>query len=378
MAKNKEKKELQQTYGEFKVTGKVVRIDSDKAYKQEVMQKGKNEGRPYRTLAFTVKTNEENEVRVEMFAYEPKEVYLWNSTKNKEAKERGEKYSGLRVPYEDWKENREEYEEQGYAVLESRLAVDYDEDGKLISKSQPAYLTAKELYNSLENGDDVTVKGRLGHSKYTNQAGTEVKQTRYNIQQVYRNSKAIDFESDDFEEISYFEDEVVFISIDSDPDKKSRAILTGRTIDYSGNFVDNQYILNLEEEGMKPLANNIRKRFKFGDKVRLFGDIINKAEVGEDEPLSEEDEFLLALGGKPRPKHSQRFTFKNYIQELEVGGVLKYEEGFYSEEDFMDIEKVKDETDKDLEDFGGKKKPKKDNDDPFASDDDDFGDDLPF
>ena len=378
MAKNKEKKELQQTYGEFKVTGKVVRIDSDKAYKQEVMQKGKNEGRPYRTLAFTVKTNEENEVRVEMFAYEPKEVYLWNSTKNKEAKERGEKYSGLRVSYEDWKENREEYEEQGYVVLESRLAVDYDEDGKLISKSQPAYLTAKELYNSLENGDDVTVKGRLGHSKYTNQAGTEVKQTRYNIQQVYRNSKAIDFESDDFEEISYFEDEVVFISIDSDPDKKSRAILTGRTIDYSGNFVDNQYILNLEEEGMKPLANNIRKRFKFGDKVRLFGDIINKAEVGEDEPLSEEDEFLLALGGKPRPKHSQRFTFKNYIQELEVGGVLKYEEGFYSEEDFMDTEKVKDETDKDLEDFGGKKKPKKDDDDPFASDDDDFGDELPF
>jgi len=90
--------ELRETKGVFKLIGKVTRIDRDGAYREGVLEKGKNEGKPYRSLRFGVQTSPVNEVIINAFDSRPDEVLLWNSEKKK----KDEKYKGDRVPFVEW------------------------------------------------------------------------------------------------------------------------------------------------------------------------------------------------------------------------------------------------------------------------------------
>ena len=93
MAKKVEKKDLVQTKNSFKFIGKVTRIEKDGAFKEETATKGKNEGKTYRSLRFGVKTSETNDMTVQMYDFEPTEIFLWNSDKKK----KDANYKGDRV-----------------------------------------------------------------------------------------------------------------------------------------------------------------------------------------------------------------------------------------------------------------------------------------
>lgn len=374
------KKQLEQTLGKFKVIGKVTRIDKDGAFKEEVLNKpdNKNHGKVYRSLRFGVKTSPTNEVFVQGFAFEPEEVFLWNSKKREE----NPNYKGERIPFETWKEQQDELREQGYAILQSRIGLDYDEGGKLRTRGLPLFVALKEIYEGLDNGDDVVVEGSIRYSRYKNRDGQEVEQKTLSIEKVYKLSKEIDFESSEFEEISYFEQEMVFVDADLDK-KEKKAYVTGRIIDYNENFNDYQFVVNFtDEEGnidpaMLKLAEAMSKKMKFGDLINVFGDITNRAVVEEVESVDDDDDLITKLGGKQKPKHAQGYTITNYISEMSIYGVDKWEEGKYNEEDFVKDSLIVDDG---LSEFGGKKKPKGKN--PFDLDDGDSldigDDDLPF
>lgn len=380
--KEKELKELQQTRGTFKLSGKVKRIDNDKAYKQGEGKYGKNEGVPSRSLNFVVQTSENNEVKVGAFSYEPKEVFLWNTDLAKKAKEDGKKYKGLRVPYDEWLETREELAEEGFTVLQSRVGLDYDEDGKLITESLPLYLTLDKLYKNLENGDDIHVEGDIRHSTFETQDGKTIHQTQYSLTRVFRSAKPIDFDAEDFEERAYFEDEIVYVGADKHPSTREKLVITGRTIDYHQNFLDNEYIIDAtEDKSMGTFGNNIKKRFKFGDKVTVYGKIVNRVEIEEVEET--EDSFLASLGGKSKPSHAQKWGVRNYVQEMSIEGVDDYTSQYYTEEDFASGGFIDDETEEkeDLNSqLGGKKRKTEVDDDPFADNNkiEIEEDDLPF
>lgn len=375
----KEKTELRETKNAFKVIGKVSRIDKDGAFKEEnvpVGQGRKREGEMCRSLRFGVKTSDTNEITVSMFDYEPQEVFLWNSKKRKE----NPNYKGDRVAFDEWLEREEELREEGYAVLQTRIGLEYGEDGKLQSKGVPSFVASKEIYDNINNGDAVVIEGSIRYSTYTNQQGKEVEQKTYTIKKLFK-LKDIDFESEKFEEVSYFEQEFVFI--DSVVDKKEKkAYITGRTIDYYKNWHDTQFVVNFSDgadgidKDMETLAMAFDKKVKPYDLVKVFGDTLNRVIIEEkedDTEENEEDKMLASLGGRSKPTHAQSYIARSYVVEMSILGVDAWDKKAYKEEDFEKEQLVQNE----VSSLGGKQK----STNPFSADiddEDEDSDDLPF
>jgi|GEM_PF-1774083 len=379
--------ELQQTKNSFRFKGKVTRIDKDGAFKEDV---SKNQGKLYRSLRFGVKTSPNNEMMVSMFDFKPDEVFLWNSEKAKKAKEENKSYKGERIPFAEWVEKEDELRESGYAVLQSRIGLEYDENGKLNSKGVPSYVASKEIYDQLSNNDSVVVEGKIRYSTYENQQGKTVERKDFQIEKVHR-LKDIDFESEKFEEVTYFEQDMVYVDAELDKEQ-NKVYITGRTIDYNKDWHDSQFVIDFSngqdgiDEGMKKLGDSFLKRIKFGDFVTVFGNALNQVVVEESEDEEENpDELLKSLGGRSKPAHAQKYTIRNYIQEMRIEGIDAWERKMYKEEDFVDNGVLQKEGDLQNE-LGGKSK--KESSNPFDADDDPFAndgkpidisdDDLPF
>jgi len=371
---------LTQTKNSFKVIGKVTRIDKDGAFKEEVMQTqgSKREGETYRSLRFGVKTSETNEITVSMFDYEPTEVFMWNSEKKKADKD----YKGDRIPFGTWEEQQDELREQGYAVLQTRVGLTYGEDGKVQSKGLPSFVASQEIYNNLHNGDSVVVEGEIRYSKYKNRNDEMVEQKNYTIKKVFKLKDAVDFQAEDFEEVTYFEQEMVYVDIDIDK-KEGKAYVTGRTIDFMENFHDTQMIVKFKDDegnndaGMVKLASTLKDKVKFGDVITVYGDTLNRVIIEEvDDDESDKDDLFADFGGKSKPKHAQKFTSRTYVTEMQIHGVDGWEKGVYTEDDFVKNDLIDDN--KGMDEFGGKTKKKGAN--PFDTDGqiEISDDDLPF
>lgn len=372
--------ELQQNKNSFKVRGKVSRIDKDGAFKEEQSTKGKKEGETYRSLRFGVKTSDNNEIFVSMFDFEPEKVFLWNSDMAKKAKEKKKEYKGKKIDFAEWLENQDELREEGYAVLQTRIGLTYDSKGKIISKGLPSFVASEEIYNNLDNGESVVIEGSIRYSTYKNREDKEVEQKTYTIEKLYK-IKDIDFEAENFEEISYFEQEMVFVA--SDVDKKlGKVFITGRVIDYFKNYHDTQMVINYkdsngeDDKDMVKLAGAFAKTVKFGDVLKVFGETLNKVVVSEvkQEDDGDEEDALALLGGKPKPQHANGYTINTYITEFQIHGVESWDKKVYKEEDFVKNELIVEEE----EDLGGKTNKKKGSN-PFLEDsDEEPEDDLPF
>lgn len=363
--------ELQQTKSKFKLIGKVTRIDKDGAFKEGVAEKGKRQGDLFRSLRFGVKTSPTNEIFVSMYDYEPEEVFVWNSTK----KEKNPDYKGDRFPFETWESQKSELREQGYSCLSTRIGVSYGEDGKLISNGETGFTASEMIYNNIDNGDSVLIEGEIRHSEYENRQGETVPQTTYTIKKLYK-IKDVDFESEKFEEVTYFEEQIVFVGEDVDK-KEGKMYLTGRTIDYNKNYQDVQFVVNFKDEegnldnNMVKFVDAIKKRIKFGDVINVFGDVLNRAVVKEVETDDKEEENIFAeFGGRAKPKHAEGYKAVTYVSELSINGLDAHDAGVYTEEDFVDNSVVDNNV---SDSFGGKGK------NPFAGDSEEISeDDLPF
>lgn len=382
------KEDLKQTKNSFKVIGRVSRIDKDGAYDEGTAEKGKREGDTFRKLRFGVKTSETNEITAQMYDYEPTEIFMWNSAK----REKDPNYKGDRIPYEEWEEKQDSLREEGYAVLQTRIGLTYDKDGKIESQGLPSFVASKEIYDNLNNGDSVVVEGEIRYSSWTNDQDKVIEQKTFTIKKVFK-IKDVDFYDEKFEEVTYFEQELVYI--DAEDDKKEKKVyVTGRTIDYLGNYHDTQFVVDYSDgdggndEGMHKLAEAFVKKFKFGDLLNVFGDALNRVvfEEVEDDSNTEEEELLASLGGKSKPKHAERYAARTYISEMQIHGVEAWDKKVYKESDFEKDELLEESNKKnnkknDLSDeLGGKGKK---NSNPFDLDSDDGAieineDDLPF
>lgn len=365
--------ELMQTKNSFKMIGKVTRIDKDGAYKEETMQKGKMEGEQYRSLRFGVKTSHTNEMTVSMFDFEPRDVYLWDNENKKSVK----------VPYGQWEVNQETYREQGLAILSTRIGIEKGEDGKLLTKGLPSFVASQEIYENISNGDTVVIEGTIRYSTYKNNQDKEIEQKTYTITKLFK-IKDIDFEDDKFEEVTYFEQQMVFVGADIDK-KEGKVYVTGRHINYNKTFHDTQMIVNFKnedgtnDEGMVKLAEAFVKKFSFGDVINVFGDTVNRVIVTEVESDdSEEDNLLASLGGKSKPKHAQGFTSKSYVTEMSIQGVDAWDKRVYSEDDFIVDNLIEDKKNPLFDELGGKSKKSNPFDTGEEKTIDINDDDLPF
>ncbi|MGV4321163.1 hypothetical protein [Bacillus mojavensis] len=388
-----ERKELQQTASYFKFIGKATRLDKDFTYREDLAEKGKNKGKTFRSLNFGVKTSDTNEMSVQMFSFEPEKVFLWNSEMAKEAKEKNKEYKGTRVDFDEWYENQEKFREDGYAVLQSRIGLERDEKGNAITRGLPTFVASKELYEGLDNGDSVFVEGNISYSIYEKNGKSELR-TNYNIEKLYITKKPVDFEDEKFKEVTYFEQQFVFVSAEL-VKKEKKAYITGRTISYTKDFTDVQFVIDYKNPDYDPedeespetikalekLAKNLTKKVKFGDLLKVWGTALNRVDVIEVEDEENEEEGVAsALGGMSKPQHAKKNTFKSYTQEMQIEGVDEWIVGEYKEEDFVKQSLVDEEDEDENEEEDHKEK--KIGSNPFESDDDDDDDedddDLPF
>ncbi|UUV46310.1 single-stranded DNA binding protein [Bacillus phage vB_BanS-Thrax2] len=374
MAKKREAVELKQNKSYFKFVGKVTNADKDGFYVESVAERGAREGDTRRTMRFGIRTSETNTLTVQLFAYEPDEVFLWNSEKKKKDKN----YKGDRVPFQDWVNNMDDYRKKGYACLQARVGLDYGDDDKLISNGVPEYVMAEILSEGLTNGDFIKIEGEIRYSKYKDRNDRVKEQVQYAIKEVHR-AKEEDYFDDEGnlkEELNYFEQEFVFLDAEH-LKKEGKTLVIGRVIDFRKQWYDKEFEIvyrdaeGNEDEDLKELAVNIPKEVKWGDLLKVWGNAVNRVIVTEEkdeETLKEEkrkNSVLSGLGGKSQPKHAEKYTNKDYIQGLQIQGVLDWVDKMYTEDDFPEqTDLVKEEgTSSKAGGLGGKKK-----DNPFKPD----------
>ena len=379
MAKKKkdEVKELEQTQGTFKLKGLAKNLDRDNAYEEAVKTDGPHNGEVFRKLNIGIQTSENNQIRVGMFSYEPELVFMWNSEKKKKDKS----YKGDRVPWDEYLEQKDILKENGSAVLQARVGVEYNDNDKLESHGLTTFEASELIHENIDNDDSVYVEGQISYSQYEDRSGKKQTGVNYNLNRLFLAKDDFDLEDEEYEEQNYYEQQFVYVDSNIVKDEKKLYVI-GRIIDYRKNVIDTTFVVNYgEDEGMERLAKNIKKQFKFGDLVTVFGEILNQAIEREAE--DEDSGDLTSLGGKSQPSYAKRTSY-DYNREMTIDGVLEWKKGHYTEEDFANNETVvEEEEDEDLSsELGGKKRKKFESvdededmeDDPF-SDDDPFGDD---
>ena len=369
--RKKEKKELEQTKGSFRITGKVSRVIDDPNASRPSWKEGEGKdtssraGDPYRSLSFSVITSQEgnvkNEVPVEMFGFEEDYMGAWDSKKQKyrrvdlgDIDNLGEDESlmGIRVGLLEKDEDGEYITE---LIDEETGKVALDDKGKpknprehIVAETLPTYEAMLAIYENIENGDDIYVSGKIEHSEYVNQKGDVQKQTRYKIEGIGTPKRVIDFGDEKFVEKAYFEDELVYI--DSELDTENNALIinakaiiylnkdqnkvvdTVYRIDYSGDFEEG---VN-EEDKLEDMAKAIKKNAKLGDLFRVWGHITISPRL-----ITEVSNSMSKFGVKKGKPQQSMGSIQRYldIQGLDEGSEQRpkdfHVEGMYSEDDLF-------------------------------------------
>lgn len=344
----KQETTLVQTKGSFKLEGIVTRLDQDNAYREGIVGKGQYEGNEYRSLKFAVKTSKFNEIFVELFGMEKDTVKIYKP--NKDRKKKGET--------KDFPFNKRNSIPNGWQLLGTTIKLRQNEDGKLYRESLVEFDAVDAIYNNLENGDSVYITGTLEFTKYEREDGSVKEQVKYNIRNISKKTKEIDFEDEKFKEVSDFTQEMVFVERSTDKEE-NKVYIQSYIIGYNEKFESATFVVDKNE--YPDLGKNFEKKVKFGDLLEVEGNCINRVEVTEE---------ASTWGGKGK-------SSKTTITELRIVDVNYYEPKKYSEDDFVVEELVEDEE-KDEKPNKGKNPFRKDSKNgknpPWNSDDDDDDD----
>lgn len=362
MAKQKEKVQLKQTKGSFRAIGIVNRIANDGAYKEAEFDKGKNQGKEYRNLRFGVKTSETNELFVELFGMEKDAFALKDTTKEEreELKKQKKKVPTMKLSFEE-RDNVPE----GWTLLGVKVGDYEDEDSdkkKVKVETYVEFDAVDEIFNTFEDGDSISVSGDLNFREYENQQNEKVKQVQYSIKYASKLAKPVDFEDEKFEEMSSFEQEIIFVG--SNYDKKTQKLqVIGRTIDYKGDFFDYPFVIDTTNEAVKQVAQAFHKKLKFGDFVKVMGLCINKTETVEKE-VSDTNSSIFGDGGLAPKGQGKPVTQRVTEMQITAVDLQSFVQKKYKAEDFVVEEELLEEENTE--------------NNPFASDEDEDDDDVPF
>ncbi|MCY9737546.1 hypothetical protein M5X17_27975 [Paenibacillus alvei] len=332
MAKNEDQVVmLEQTKSTIKLRGIVGGLTKKNAYREGTYEKGKLEGKDWRQINFSLQTSKFNRIFVTLRGNEQDFVYPYKKGKD------GEKGTTLKNYSFDDRHDLPE----GYTLFGVNMYLEKDDEGENVRTNLIDFDAVEYLYDNLNDGDSVFVKGEIVFSSYMKDE-EKVDKTEFKITSISR-IQDIDFDAEDFKEMCSFEQDIVFIG--SDVDKKEGVVyVTGRTIGYNNRFNDAVFVIRPEEdEQLKKLANVFGgKTLKFGDFMTITGLCLNLAETVEEDEVPVESMF-----GGYTPNGFEKRTVTNYINELRMTGAIdeSYVKRKYKESDFEVpefIEKAKD------------------------------------
>lgn len=312
---------LTPTKSSCRLRGIVAGMTSDYAYKEGVVEKGKMKGKKYRSLRVQLQTSPTNRITLELFGMEQDQITVFKRD------EKGMIVKGdqKRVAFDKRKSLP-----AGYHILDTNFEIETDDDGKTVIRELVRYDAVLYLRKYLKDGDSIYASGSMEFSEYTNNKTNETKlQSRYTIRSINKTTTPIDFEHEKFEELSSFEQEIVFV--DSEV-SDGRVFVTGRTIAYGDKFTDVQFVCDPQgDEDIERTAKAFVKG-KFGDFVKISGNLVHRVELVETEEKVSTGPF-----GEKRANGYKKRAIRNYIQEYQIVGADNdtYESEKYTEDDFV-------------------------------------------
>lgn len=333
--------DLKQTKGTFKIRGQVVGLDHENAFREGTTR---ITGKPYFSMRFGVKTSPTNTIYVELFGMEKEKCYASYFVEEKDKKVRKSK---------DFPFSQRNNLPKGYHLIGVNCLLEKDVN-KLVKKTYVEKDAVLYIRKFLRNDDWVYIGGNLQFGE-NEKDGKTYDQKQFSINYISRISE-IDFEDEEFEEVSNFSYEIVVVDLIEDNETEN-LLVTGRTINYEGKFVDNQFTIYKNEENKKYMKFfNRMSKLKFGDFLKVFGDVLNKIEIVDNE--SEDDDDIW--GDKPSAyKPTMKGFKKDFVIKSADGSTLT--EKMYTVNDFMVEEGISTEE---SDPFESK--------DPFGDDEDDI------
>lgn len=332
---------LEQTKGKVKLEGKVVGIDNQNSYREGLTKKDAE----YKSLSFFVQTSETNRIKVEVFGMVKENVIAY-SNKDKKSK---------KIAWDKRYDNHGDYK-----IMGTNLSIEKDAKGKLVKKIFAEFDAIEYMQEHLNDGDFVRVMADFDFQEFENSEGEVKQSTKFVINSITMINE-IDFEDENFKEVATFEQEIVISDLMADTETK-KLLVGAKIIGYKGDsHVETLFVVDAEK--YPKLANNMTKRMKFGDFIKVYGKVVNMT-VETNEVVADDDDW----GGDDEVKSEFNFI-KEYISEIQITAVdsATYEAKKYNEEDFIN---------EDEDNFNGKGKV--DEGDSFEDDEDEDDDDLPF
>lgn len=333
--------DLPETKGQIKIRGFVTGTKKDKFHEQTTSQNGDL----YNKVKFGVQVSKDSTVYTELSEKKMPSAYFY-----KKPAEKGAKGTTKEVPFDSWKT----FKEDGFSVIGMKNALERElnEKGELKNKTvtMPNYAAVDYIAEKLEDEMPVLILGEVDYSSFTNKEGDIIRSKKFVPKNIYLSSD-LDFDKEDFKQMSDFSQNIIFMSIDKDSEATTdRFILGAKIVKYS-TIEDVEFIIE-----NKKLALKIKKNLKPYTALEVWGVINCETET---ETVEVEDDGW----GDSNPFEQK---FKSYKRELVITGV--------NPESF-DVETyTKDKVEEAMKAIENNKKAKSDFGD--SDDDDDWGEEL--
>lgn len=248
-----------ETNNHFRIRGIVFGTKFQNYYKDE----GK-----MRTISFGVNINANKPIYCRLQGFTRDAVYYSNNDRNNPQTVKVNWANRLKAPKE------------GYEIIGFRAGLERDAEGKNITKTMTEYDATLYLSNQLEDGDSVTIIGKV--DPYIGNDGTVKK--NYVIEQIYREYKDIDFNAENFEESATFTQTLVFTDIEKETDFDGKAtgrfVVSGHNVSYQ-NICPMKFIINKEDAAFAKDVRNDVKAFNAIDIAGYIDVVTNVSEESE-------------------------------------------------------------------------------------------------
>ena len=275
--------QIKMSKGKFKLAGLVNGTGREKF----ITTKTFDTGTTRQTCNFGVKTSEKNETWVTVEGFDSKKA-KFQKYDNKEKKSYTKEVS--------W-DDRFNFQEDGYRPIFG-IAVNFEENNY---KTLFSFDAVDELETELTDNMPVYIEGNIDYRSWKNDKGEVRRFTTFKPTKIRKSTKDIDFNSDGFEELNLFEQDIIFIDVNPHPEQSDKFILEANVVTGTKaepKVEDVEFIIS-----DKKLATTLKKNLKPYNAVTVFGRLVNSVQeedVPKDDDVWGEDDAEFTTASAPR------------------------------------------------------------------------------
>jgi len=278
--------ELKQTKGYVNFKGIIGGLD---AIKDGTSKYGWTDDEKIKKMQFSIKTSDNNMHYVQLIQFKmgKSRENVWISRKD----EATGKYDTQKLAWD----RRNEPLTDGWRIIGVNIKATGDDE----TKSMVADDAIEYIKDNFNDGDSVFIGGKVSHSDWKGKT-----YHNFEITKMFATRDPVNFEDEKFEEISDFNEQFIFNSINV---IENEGFVIGFTVSYNGDKTEVQYIIRDGE-----VTDYFKSSVGFGDLLRIEGIVNNKVVYKYRDPEKDEKDDGLLVGKQNRSSQQ-----KGKIREIE-------------------------------------------------------------